>query len=164
MYIWNTKRLASDIKNNNIGEKAKLFYYLIFGVFTSLAFPSVLPEYWMPDYDPTQVITLQDYLINLLLVVLIFIIGTLVTFRSNKGKGGSDYIARVVMLSVPISIKFNVLLLLILAILLPSVMNDPLSIQSANSLEIVANIKDIKPLMYVVMFWRINFHLKYIND
>jgi hypothetical protein len=68
------------------------------------------------------------------------------------------------MLSVPISIKFNVLLLLIVAILLPSVMNDPLSIQSANSLEIVANIKDIKPLMYVVMFWRINFHLKYIND
>jgi hypothetical protein len=68
------------------------------------------------------------------------------------------------MLSVPISIKFNVLLLLILAILLPSVINDPLSIRGANSLEIAANIKDIMPLMYVVMFWRINFHLKCIND
>jgi len=159
MYIWNTKRLASDIKDNNIGEKAKLFYYLIFGVFASFGLKSVLPDSWS-DTDCNS----SDCLIDFLLVVLIFIIGALITFRSNKGEGGSDYIARVIMLSVPICIKFNVLLLLILAILLPSVMNNPFSIRSANSLEIAANIKDILPLMYIVMFWRINFYLKSIND
>jgi len=156
MYFWNVKQLATDFKNQSVTESQKMAYFLITTVLWNLmAYTNIFTEEMMYK-DPNA-----GYF-ELFLVVVIAIVGTLVTFKTNK-KTGVDYIARVTALAIPISIKFLVFYVAILALffgldeyvwaynVLDILYYDLFTVISAVVIE-------------VFVFWRINFYLKYINS
>ena len=150
MYFWKTTQLAADIKNNKVSEKSKMYYYLLLTSLSNIMAYEFLMEL---SYDMTAALS------ELLLTFLVIIIGTLVTFNTNKGEGGVDYIARVVMLGLPISIKI-IALMLTLSIFLSEI----IFYYWAYDLLTDAFISIGVVLASVLMFYRLNVHLKFINQ
>jgi len=150
MYFWKTAQLADDIKNNKVSEKSKMYYYLLLISLSNIASYEFLIEL---SYDMTATLS------ELLLTFLVIIIGTLVTFNTNKGEGGVDYIARVVMLSLPISIKI-ISLILAFAIFLSEIVFYYWAYDLLTDTFISIGIV----LASALMFYRLNAHLKFINQ
>jgi hypothetical protein len=146
VYFWNTKKLANDIKDKKVGEKAKLYYYLIAAVVigSEVYFETILEEF---------------NTFGFLSFLLVFVIGTLITFRTNKGENGEDYIARVIMLSLPINIKIMVAFLVSFVILFVGLSEGMFDYSLRSEAE-----DSILALINMFVFWRINVHLKYINE
>jgi len=151
MYLWKTKNLAIDIKNQSINEKDKMFYYL----FTML-FYNITSYLYLIDIEEytTNVIFLE-----IVSITLIWTIGTLITFSTNKGNNGIDYISRVIMLSVPITIRL-LLVALIFELLIFSM------ITYVWDYDILTEwlTTGLSTIIMIAIFWRINVHLKYINQ
>ena len=99
MYFWKTDQLAADIKNNKVSEKSKMYYYLLI-----MASYNIVTYQYLADFTVDTTIAI----IEMVVTTLIVIIGTFITFKTNNSRGGSDYIARVIMLGLPISIKLIV--------------------------------------------------------
>jgi len=150
MYFWKTTQLAADIKNNKVSEKSKMYYYLLLTSLSNIMAYEFLMEL---SYDMTAALS------ELLLTFLVIIIGTLVTFNTNKGEGGVDYIARVVMLGLPISIKIIALMLALFIFL-----SEIIFYYWAYDLLTDAFISIGVVLASVLMFYRLNVHLKFINQ
>jgi len=150
MYFWKTTQLADDIKNNKVSEKSKMYYYLLLTSLSNIMAYEFLMEL---SYDMTAALS------ELLLTFLVIIIGTLVTFNTNKGEDGVDYIARVVMLGLPISIKI-IALMLILAIFLSEIVFYYWAYDLLTDTFISIGVV----LASVLMFYRLNVHLKFINQ
>ena len=150
MYFWKTAQLAADIKNNKVSEKSKMYYYLLLTSLSNIMAYEFLMEL---SYDMTAALS------ELLLTFLVIIIGTLVTFNTNKGEGGVDYIARVVMLGLPISIKIIALMLALFIFL-----SEIIFYYWAYDLLTDAFISIGVVLASVLMFYRLNVHLKFINQ
>jgi hypothetical protein len=155
MHLWNVKQLATDFKNQSVTESQKMAYFLITTVLWNLvAYMNVFADE-MSYKDPNV-----GYF-ELFLVVVIVIVGTLVTFKTNK-KTGVDYIARVTALAIPIGIKFLVFLFAILAIFFgldEYVWSyNVLDILYYDSFTVISTV-----VIEVFVFWRINIYLKYIN-
>ena len=150
MYFWKTTQLAADIKNNKVSEKSKMYYYLLLTSLSNIMAYEFLMEL---SYDMTAALS------ELLLTFLVIIIGTLVTFNTNKGEGGVDYIARVVMLGLPISIKI-IALMLTLSIFLSEIIFYYWAYDLLTDIFISIGVV----LASVLMFYRLNVHLKFINQ
>ena len=150
MYFWKTAQLAADIKNNKVSEKSKMYYYLLLTSLSNIMAYEFLMEL---SYDMTAALS------ELLLTFLVIIIGTLVTFNTNKGEGGVDYIARVVMLGLPISIKI-IALMLTLSIFLSEIIFYYWAYDLLTDTFISIGVV----LASVLMFYRLNVHLKFINQ
>jgi len=150
MYFWKTAQLAADIKNNKVSEKSKMYYYLLLTSLSNIMAYEFLMEL---SYDMTAALS------ELLLTFLVIIIGTLVTFNTNKGEGGVDYIARVVMLGLPISIKI-IALMLALFIFLSEIIFYYWAYDLLTDIFISIGVV----LASVLMFYRLNVHLKFINQ
>ena len=150
MYFWKTAQLAADIKNNKVSEKSKMYYYLLLTSLSNIMAYEFLMEL---SYDMTAALS------ELLLTFLVIIIGTLVTFNTNKGESGVDYIARVVMLGLPISIKIIALMLALFIFL-----SEIIFYYWAYDLLTDAFISIGVVLASVLMFYRLNVHLKFINQ
>jgi hypothetical protein len=150
MYFWKTTQLAADIKNNKVSEKSKMYYYLLLTSLSNIMAYEFLMEL---SYDMTAALS------ELLLTFLVIIIGTLVTFNTNKGEGGVDYIARVVMLGLPISIKI-IALMLTLSIFLSEIVFYYWAYDLLTDTFISIGVV----LASVLMFYRLNVHLKFINQ
>ena len=150
MYFWKTTQLAADIKNNKVSEKSKMYYYLLLTSLSNIMAYEFLMEL---SYDMTAALS------ELLLTFLVIIIGTLVTFNTNKGEGGADYIARVVMLGLPISIKI-IALMLTLSIFLSEIIFYYWAYDLLTDTFISIGVV----LASVLMFYRLNVHLKFINQ
>ena len=150
MYFWKTTQLAADIKNNKVSEKSKMYYYLLLTSLSNIMAYEFLMEL---SYDMTAALS------ELLLTFLVIIIGTLVTFNTNKGEGGVDYIARVVMLGLPISIKIIALMLALFIFL-----SEIIFYYWAYDLLTDTFISIGVVLASVLMFYRLNVHLKFINQ
>jgi len=150
MYFWNTQQLAEDIKGNRVGEKDKMYYYLITLVLWNLSIYMYLIE------DIPSVNYTSDVIV-MILSISVVIIGTLITFGTNNGSKGVDYIARVLMLSIPISVKLFVFFMIfsILAGMFGEIFAIHLADWFFNALGVMVE---------VFIYWRINTYLKYINQ
>jgi len=150
MYIWKTASLAKDIKENNLTDEQWKNYYLAGSILLTLST-------YLINISPRMGTSL---LIEMLVVLAVILLGINITFNTNiKGGGsGSDYIARVTALSLPILIK--VYLLAIIFGVCVGALEVVLSIDKAVSASVISV---FTILIQVLVFWRINTHLKAIN-
>ena len=156
MHFWNVKQLATDFKNQSVTEGQKMAYFLITTVLWNLAvYTSVFAEEM--SYKDSN----AGYL-ELFLVVVIAIVGTLVTFKTNKTTG-IDYIARVTALTIPIVIKVIVFYVAILALFFgldEYVWSyNVLDLIYYDSYTVISTV-----VIEIFVWWRINFYLKHINS
>jgi len=155
MYLWNVKQLATDFKNQSVTEGQKMTYFLITTVLWNLGIYMGVFAEEMSYKDPNV-----GYF-ELFLVVVIVIVGTLVTFKTNK-KTDIDYIARVTALAMPIGIKLLVFYVAILALFygLDTYVwpYNVLGILYYDSFTVISAV-----VFEAFVFWRINLYLKYIN-
>jgi hypothetical protein len=150
MYFWKTDQLAADIKNNKVSEKSKMYYYLLI-----MASYNIVTYQYLADFTVDTTIAI----IEMVVTTLIVIIGTFITFKTNNSRGGSDYIARVIMLGLPISIKL-IVFTLIFQIVLYEVVFYYWNYDILTDLFISVS----AAIISILLFWRINEHLKFINN
>lgn len=149
MYIWKTKILAADIKNNAISQNEWKKYYLALSIFITIAM-------YIVGLSPRE--NLLAVFVEATSVIAALVVGISVTYQSNKGDNGVDYIARMTALSLPILIKLSLLFFTIGIFV--GIISASLSI-SESMFEWV--MVCFSPIVQAVFFWRINIYLKYIN-
>ncbi|WNO10612.1 hypothetical protein [Teredinibacter sp. KSP-S5-2] len=149
MYIWKTRSLAEDIKNNRISSNEWKKYYLAVSIFMTVSLYLLMLS---PRENTTAV------LVESIAMVGILIFGVSFTYRSNMGDDGVDYISRMTALTFPILIKL--FLISLLGGVVIGVLSEALSF-SITVLEWSTTFFSI--LIQVIFFWRINIFLKYIN-
>ncbi len=105
MYFWRTNQLAEDLKNNNVTEREKMRYFLALTIVAMIGFYLTSLNLVLRNNNVSHVSSFVELVIGLLIAT----IGIRITFYSNKGNQGLDYLARVVCLSLPIIIKIVVI-------------------------------------------------------
>ena len=151
MYFWKTAQLADDIKNNKVSEKSKMHYYLLMmTMFNIFAYSFLL------DLGAENV---SVDIFEMAITTLLLVGGILINFKANKGVDGADYMARVIMLGVPIAVKLTIAMMLFGILLFEVVYAywdfDVLTDWFILGQSVVATI---------LFYWRVNVHLKYINQ
>ena len=149
MYFWKTDQLAEDIKDNKISEKSKMYYYLL-----TISIYNIIGYQYLSEFSGDMTTAIGEMLVT----TLVLIFGTFITFKTNNSRGGSDYIARVIMLGLPISIKL-IVFTLIFQIVLYEVVFYYWNYDILTDLFISVSVAMIS----ILLFWRINEHLKSIN-
>lgn len=153
MYFWKTKELANQIKAGKISEEISKNYFIAYSVLI-----------WIFSFPPENsgIISRIPLIAGYILVAIITIVGINITFKTNKGNDGNNYIQRVIMLGLPIIIK-----LLIISFITAFIVNViGLSIGFIHQ-----GTMDINPwvvcfvlvLWQLIFYWRLNIHLNYIN-
>lgn len=150
MYFWKTKILATQIKETNISEEEQKNYYIATSVLAT-AFMYIAIAGGTPNLKAT--------LTECVLLIIVTIFGINITFKTNQGNDGSNYISRVVMLGLPILIKiiiFGFLAGVLVGVFMGVADNaDPVDSQWG-----VCAVSVIAQLLF---FWRVNVHLCHIN-
>jgi len=151
MYFWKTVQLADDIKNNKISEKSKMYYYLLMMVIFNIFAYSFLLDLGAENVSVD--------IFEMAITTLLLVGGILINFKANKGVDGADYMARVIMLGVPITVKLTITMMLFGILLFEVVYAywdfDVLTDWFILGQSVVATI---------LFYWRVNVHLKYINQ
>ncbi len=150
MYFWKTAQLADDIKNNKVSEKSKMYYYLLMMVmFNILAYSFLLD------------IEAEDVSVNVLEIIittLLLIGGILINFKANKGVNGVDYMARVIMLGVPLMVKLSIATILF-GITVSEITYAYWGFDILTDWFVLIQ----SVVVTVLFYWRLNVHLKSIN-
>jgi len=149
MFIWKTTELANEIKENTLTGKDWKQYYLAGTILVTISFYIALLE---------ERINTQPLIVEAVLLVVIAVIGINITFKTNQNNNGSNFIARITALSLPIMIKLFVVSVLIFIALGFVGEVAELSPESIDWLAVVFTV-----LIEALTFWRINVHLNYIN-
>jgi hypothetical protein len=152
MYFWKTQQLADDIKNNKISERSKMYYYLIMMVLFNMATYAFLLE----GEDTANIRLLIGEISS---IIIVTIVGILITFKTNKGQDGVDYMARMTMLGLPIGIKIIVFITIFDVVLFEAVYYYS---DSDTWIDLFISLQTV--LVSVLLYWRINIYLKYINQ
>lgn len=96
MHLWNTKALATELRDGTLPERERMKYFLLF--MTLLAAVGELPIYSPEPVSPALIAT-----------SVVSIVGTAAgiyfTYRANRSGDDRDFIARSVCLTFPIGIR-----------------------------------------------------------
>jgi hypothetical protein len=148
MYFWNTEKLATEIKNGNFTEKDRKNYYLSVSIFSHIAL-------YLSYLAPPQYI--EVIIFEMIILIIVLIIGIKVTFKSNNGNEGNDYLGRMTALSFPLFIKLYIIIGIagfLIDIVIEKIHIDMLEKWFYTLIIII---------MTIIYFWRLNVHIKYIN-
>jgi hypothetical protein len=96
MYLWNTKALATELRDGTLTERERMKYYLLF--MTLLAVVTELQLYGPEPVTPTLIATS-------VLSIVATVVGIHVTYRANRSGDDRDFIARSVCLIVPVGVR-----------------------------------------------------------
>lgn len=104
IHLWNTKLLAKEFRNNELSQRMRFKYFLIFIVVPMLIgdisfTPIQIP--WSVDSMPAVILSIM--------FLLIIVGGMILTYKANKAGDNKEFIDRYVCLSIPIFIKLTVL-------------------------------------------------------
>lgn len=149
MYIWKTASLATDIKNDSVGANEWKKYYLAVSIFMTLAI-------YLTALAPRE--NMLALLVEAIAMVGVLIFGVSVTYQSNQGDSGVDYISRMTALTLPITIKLFLLSLFVGALI--GVLSGAASLSDAMMEWIMVG---FVVLIQIAFFWRVNGYIKYIN-
>jgi hypothetical protein len=149
MYFWKTKELANKIKNNELTEADRKNYYLAGLV---IMYAGIYFVYANPRSDTFSL------LLEAILIILVSVIGINVTFKSNGGNSGNDYIARVVALLFPITIK-----IVISSLVVGIVIGFAMAAMSLPKLYVNYAATFVTVIFQALTFWRLNVAIKYVN-
>lgn len=109
MYFWKIEKLKEDIKNDELVEKDKFIYALIYIVLCEVVLYTMA---WIPIEDG-NVWDVIDTVIN----VLIVLVGTIYAYKANGGGAGSDFLGRYFSIGFVVAVRFLVLLIPIMSAL-----------------------------------------------
>jgi hypothetical protein len=151
VYYWKTGQLASEIKNTGLEEATKKNYYLATTIVT-------LASIFVISVSSQKNLIFAT--LEFTAIILVSIIGIKITFTTNKGNSGIDYVGRMVALSFPLLIKlilFGIIFGLTIGFYAGFSKNTALSnfLPWASSLVAV--------VIQIWYFWRLNIHLRHIN-
>ncbi|MFT6103210.1 MAG: hypothetical protein ACJAZJ_000087 [Candidatus Endobugula sp.] len=149
MYIWKTKSLVNDIKSKSVSPKEWKKYYLAISILMTLGM-------YLNALAPRE--NIVSVFVEAILMIVILIFGISITYQSNQGDDGIDYISRMTALSFPILIK------LLLISLLGGTIIGVLSVAASFSEEITEwGYVFFAVILQAIFFWRINIYIKSIN-
>ena len=150
MYYWNTKELADQIKEGSVSEKEKKNYFIVISIIVTLSAYSVIGS---------EITNPMGIFVMIVLDILITIFGINITFNTNQGNEGSDYIARVTMLSLPILIKLCVFgVIIIVCVLIAAGASEKAEVNLDQWPMVL-----LSAVFGLIYFWRINVHLRRMN-
>ena len=153
MYYWNTKELADQIKEGSISEKEKKNYFIVMSIIVTLSGYSFIGS---------EITNSVAIFVMILLDIVITIFGINITFNTNQGNEGSDYIARVTMLSLPILIKLFVYsffgVIIVVCVLIAAGASGKAEVDLDQWPMVLAS-----AVFGLIFFWRINVHLRRMN-
>lgn len=150
MYIWKTESLATEIKENSLGRKEWKKYYLALTIFMTVAL-------YLTALSPRE--AMLPLFVEAILSIGVLIFGIQVTYQSNRGDDGVDYIARITALSFPLTIKFF-LLTLLLGGLMGFIAGATALVEGVIAWLMVG----LVIMTQVAFFWRLNVHISFINN
>ena len=109
MFLWSTKSLVIDFKNNEVSQRETMKYLLTVSL---LGLCGTFIEYLHPSEELTESGRLYLY-IEYLLYAAITIIGIYLCYDKNHKLGGENFIERFVCLALPVGIKsFTIIMIL----------------------------------------------------
>jgi len=148
MYIWKTKVLAEDLKSNSLSQNEYKKYYVATAVITLIGF-------YLSMFEPPE--HYEPVIFEAICSIIITVIGINIIFKTNGGNNGTHFLNRAIPLTLPL--MFKVIAASIVFGIALEVLRElgytPLLISWSYSAFIV--------LIQIVVFWRINVHIKYIN-
>jgi uncharacterized membrane-anchored protein YitT (DUF2179 family) len=103
MYFWNAEKLAEDFREGRVDERERFKYY--FGYMIVLAVGHLLPRSDVLSYD-------METLIFGVVFLIIAALGILLCYKANSSRDNRDFIARMICLTWPISIRLSVFIFL----------------------------------------------------
>lgn len=96
MYLWNTKALATELRDGTLTERERMKYYLLSVTLCAVAMEA--PLYSSEPVTPAFVATSIFSIIGTA-------VGTYVTYRANRSGDDRDFIARSVCFFFPIGVR-----------------------------------------------------------
>ncbi|MDL1964271.1 MAG: hypothetical protein LWW98_08070 [Deltaproteobacteria bacterium] len=148
MYFWKTKQLAAFIKDAGLTENIRKNYYLA----TSIL---MLISIYLIALSPPK--NYYAIIVEAVSALAITIIGIKTTFSANNGEKGSDYVGRMIVLSLPLVIK-----ILVIGFLFGLIVGVYIGISGNSDVESWATMI-LSISLQAWFFWRLNIHLKCIN-
>ncbi len=106
MYFWNIEGLLDDIASQKITEQQKFYYYLLLGCGALVVMTLVRTFPASPDE-----LRVGPAAADLILSLIITIWGTKRCFAINQSGSGGDFIARMTCLTLPVSIRWTVVVI-----------------------------------------------------
>ena len=154
MYLWNTRALAKELKEETVSQSQRFKYFL---VFTMLYTTILVVGHYVDRYDITP-----ESVTNSVLTLLVTLIGTIWCYRANGGRNGHEFIDRSICLGLPIGIRLIVVMIfiLILYFIVGSIIYGEaffLSTKIPNWLDVT-----IGALIQIAFIWRLAVHLRWI--
>ena len=148
MYIWKTKNLAHDLKSNIPSQEEYKKYYVATAIITLIGF-------YLSMLEPP--LFSEPVIFEGICSIIITVIGINIIFTTNGGNNGTSFLNRAISLTLPL--MFKVMAASIIFTIALEVVRElgysALVISWLFSVFIV--------LIQIVVFWRINVHIKYIN-
>lgn len=99
-YIWNTRRLAQAVGRNELSEHDQFALFLFGQIVLFVSGLGALISGTAFDWVSG---------IEILLLFLITVVGTVLAYQANGSAQGREFIRRFALLSVPLALKFGVL-------------------------------------------------------
>ena len=153
IYLWNTKTLSENLKNNELSQTDKFKYFFIIIVINTIIFEF---SSGIEDYENIYLVVGSS------LNVLITVFGLIFCYKTNQSGDNKEFIERYFCLSLPITIKLIVLFLVLFAVYITvdiAVFNGLESLEEDQSIFEVASI-----VMFGLLFyWRLYYHIKLIS-
>lgn len=153
MYLWNTRALATELKDGTLSQRERFKYYLL----GTVAYASAVE---LLSYYPEESTILN--ISNSVITIAITIFGIVWCYIQNQAGEGHEFIDRMVCLSVPVVIRFTALLVPLFLITqcsadmirgLPPA-NEPVS---TTWYEVA-----ILALWECAIYWRVGVHMRWI--
>jgi hypothetical protein len=148
MYFWNTKALVIQLQQNSVGEKSLMNYLLASSVVTLVFFylSMIVP------YENGFAL-----MVEAIGTIVVTAVGLNAAFNANGGASGVGFLAKVVSISFPLTIKFFAA-----------------SMALANVMAAFEGLGATRPqidwitifattALQVIMFWRLAVHVKSTN-
>ena len=158
MYLWKTKELVSKMKSNEISQTEKFKYFLVFVILGTIS--KELSSY----ISYTLISPSFQAVIASILTTVIVISGTFLCYKTNKNGDDKEFIDRFFCISLPIGIKFFVILFITLflySLLSIIILRDAFNPQ-VGSRPLAMNL--ILIFYLVCFYWRLMHHLKIVSS
>ncbi len=153
MYIWNIEKLKDQIRNNELTEKDRFIYVLIYVVLGAIVME-------LMTLMPLENGNVWD-LINSVAAVLIIAVGTTCAFKANEANDGEDFLGKYFAISFVVAIRFIVYAIPLFVLLFIYYLY-----AFDEHEEIASGFIDVVPfiLWYIALFWRICVHIKQVGQ
>lgn len=102
MYLWNVKKLSSDLKENKISEKEKMKYFMVMILIWTLMFS-------LSALFPAQLTDKLNYLTVSFFILVLTFFGLYSCYQANRDGDNKDFVGRFVCVSLPINIRLLVI-------------------------------------------------------